>query len=43
MGIGASTRQNTRIGRNSIIGGQAMVIGTVPEGAVVKGVPGRAK
>ena len=43
VGIGASTRQNTRIGRNSIIGGQAMVIGEVPEGAVVKGVPGRAK
>ena len=41
VGIGASTRQNTRIGRNSIIGGQAMVIGEVPEGAVVKGVPGR--
>ena len=41
VGIGACTKQRIHIGRNSIIGGQAMVIGPVPEGSVVVGVPGR--
>ncbi len=41
VGIGASTRQNTRIGSNSIIGGQSMVTGTVPEGSLLVGVPGK--
>ncbi len=42
MGIGASTRQNAYIGANSVIGGQAMVIGNVPASSVIIGVPGKA-
>lgn len=42
VGIGVATKQRIHIGRNSIIGGQAMVIGPVPEGSVVVGVPGKA-
>jgi sugar O-acyltransferase (sialic acid O-acetyltransferase NeuD family) len=41
VGIGAATRQNTHIGRNSIIGGQAMITATVPEGTLMVGVPGK--
>ena len=41
VGIGAATRQNVHIGRNSIIGGQAMVLGKVPPHSTVKGVPGK--
>ena len=42
-GIGASTRQNVRIGKNSVIGGQAMVIADVPENSVAIGVPAVVK
>lgn len=41
MGIGASTRQNVRIGQNAVIGGQSMVIRNVPPKTKVIGVPGR--
>ncbi|MDW7762094.1 MAG: hypothetical protein SCM96_15840 [Acidobacteriota bacterium] len=43
MGIGSATRQNARIGRGSTIGGQAFVIGNVPEGSIVMGIPGKPK
>jgi sugar O-acyltransferase (sialic acid O-acetyltransferase NeuD family) len=41
IGIGASSRQNVRIGNNSVIGGQAMVIKSVLPGSIVMGVPGK--
>lgn len=42
VGIGVSTRQNVRIGTNSVIGGQSMVISNVPANSTIVGVPGRA-
>jgi len=41
IGIGAATKQNINIGRNSIIGGQAMVVKDVPPHSLVIGVPGK--
>lgn len=41
VGIGACTKQSIHIDHNSIIGGQAIVIGPVPEESLVVGVPGR--
>jgi|SRR5699024_7028413 len=41
MGIGSSTLQNIRIGKNSKIGGQAMVINPVETETVVAGVPAK--
>lgn len=41
MGIGAATRQNVRIGKGSVIGGQSMVIKNVPTGSVHAGVPAK--
>ncbi|MBK8486691.1 MAG: hypothetical protein IPL48_02775 [Bacteroidetes bacterium] len=41
VGIGVSTKQNIRIGKNSVIGGQTMIINdVVPESKIV-GVPGK--
>lgn len=41
VGIGVSTRQNVRIGTNSVIGGQSMVLRDVPANSTLVGVPGR--
>lgn len=41
MGIGSATLQNVRIGNGSIVGGQSMVIGDVPDNSKVVGVPAR--
>jgi sugar O-acyltransferase (sialic acid O-acetyltransferase NeuD family) len=43
VGIGVSTRQNIRIGRGAVIGGQSMLVKNVNAGAIVKGVPGKEK
>jgi len=41
MGIGAATRQQVRVGKDAVIGGQCMLVRDVPPGARVAGVPGR--
>jgi sugar O-acyltransferase (sialic acid O-acetyltransferase NeuD family) len=41
VGIGACTIQNIEIGKGCIIGGQSMVINSVPSGATVAGVPSK--
>ncbi len=41
MGIGVSTIQDVRIGADSIVGGQSMVIKDVDPGTTVAGVPAR--
>ena len=41
MGIGAATKQNIIVGRDSVIGGQTMLIRNVEPGAKVAGVPGK--
>lgn len=41
LGIGSCTRQNVKIGRFSTVGGQCMVVKSIPENAVIVGVPGR--
>lgn len=41
IGIGASVREGTRIGDWALVAGGAMVIGDVPPGARVAGVPAR--
>jgi sugar O-acyltransferase (sialic acid O-acetyltransferase NeuD family) len=41
VGIGACTRQNARVGKNAVVGGQSMVVSDVPSGAVVKGIPAK--
>ena len=41
LGIGASTKQNVRIGKFSRIGGQSMLVRDVVAGSIVRGVPGR--
>lgn len=41
MGIGASTIQNVTIGKNSVVGGQCMVVSDFPEKSKIVGVPGR--
>ena len=41
VGIGVSTRQNVRIGRNSIIGGQSMLVKNVIADSLVVGIPGK--
>ncbi|GAB3203729.1 sugar O-acyltransferase (sialic acid O-acetyltransferase NeuD family) [Pontibacter aydingkolensis] len=41
IGIGVSTRQNVRIGNNSKVGGQTMIIHNVQPNSVVVGVPGK--
>lgn len=40
IGIGVSTRQNIEVGKNSIIGGQTMLIKNVGAGSTIVGVPG---
>jgi sugar O-acyltransferase (sialic acid O-acetyltransferase NeuD family) len=41
VGIGVSTRQNIKVGKNATIGGQSMIVKDVNEGALVKGIPGK--
>lgn len=41
VGIGAATIQNVIVGAGSVVGGQSMVINTVPAGATVAGIPAR--
>jgi UDP-perosamine 4-acetyltransferase len=41
IGIGASVREGTRIGDWALVAGGAMVVGDVPPGARVAGVPAR--
>ena len=41
IGIGVSTLQNIRIGKESKVGGQSMVINTVEPNSIVAGVPAR--
>jgi len=41
IGIGAASRQSTKIGDSVVVGGQSMVLGEVPSNSKVKGVPGR--
>lgn len=41
LGIGSSTKQGVIIGKNSIIGGQAMVISDIPPNSVAYGVPAK--
>ncbi len=41
MGIGASTLQGIRIGADSIVGGQAMVVEDVEAGSTVVGIPAK--
>jgi len=41
FGIGACTRQKIRVGKNSVVGGNAMLIKDVEDNAVVAGVPAR--
>lgn len=41
MGIGAATKQNITIGKDAVIGGQAMLIENVSSGLTVAGVPAR--
>ncbi len=43
VGIGVSTKQNVRIGKGAIIGGQSMVVKNVGAGTIVRGVPGKEK
>jgi len=43
MGIGSSTIQKIKVGNNSIIGGETMLINDVPDGVTVVGVPGKIK
>jgi sugar O-acyltransferase (sialic acid O-acetyltransferase NeuD family) len=42
MGIGSATKQNINIGKNSLVGGQAMLVKDVPPHSLVIGVPGKA-
>lgn len=41
VGIGVSTKQQVKIGKNAIIGGQTMLINDVSESTKIAGVPGR--
>jgi len=41
MGIGSSTIQNVKVGKNSIVGGQAMIVTDIPSESLAKGVPAR--
>lgn len=41
IGIGVSTKQHIRIGDNSVIGGQAMVVNDIPSGSLAYGVPAK--
>lgn len=41
IGIGVATRQNIRIGKLSVIGGQSMLVKDVQEESVITGVPGK--
>jgi sugar O-acyltransferase (sialic acid O-acetyltransferase NeuD family) len=41
IGIGVCTRQNVRIGNNSKVGGQTMIIYDIQSDSVVIGVPGK--
>jgi sugar O-acyltransferase (sialic acid O-acetyltransferase NeuD family) len=41
MGIGVSSKQNVRIGRNAVIGGQSMLTKDVAANTKVVGVPGK--
>lgn len=43
MGIGSATKQNVRVGESSVIGGQSMLIKSIPAKSVVVGVPGRIR
>lgn len=41
MGIGAATKQSVRIGANTVVGGQSMVIADVEKDLVIAGVPAK--
>jgi acyl-[acyl carrier protein]--UDP-N-acetylglucosamine O-acyltransferase len=41
IGIGVSTRQNVKVGKFAVIGGQSMLVRDVAPHAIVLGVPGR--
>lgn len=41
VGIGVASRQNVIVGKYATIGGQSMLINSVPDYAVVTGVPGK--
>ena len=41
MGIGSSTLQSVQIGSCSIIGGQSIIIGSIPSKSTVKGIPAK--
>jgi len=41
MGIGSSTLQSITIGPKSIVGGQSIVIDSIPSESIVKGVPAK--
>lgn len=41
FGIGACTRQKVRIGKNSVVGGNAMLIKDIEDNVVVAGVPAK--
>jgi sugar O-acyltransferase (sialic acid O-acetyltransferase NeuD family) len=41
IGIGASTKQNIRIGKKAVIGGQSMLVKDVAPNALITGVPGK--
>lgn len=41
IGIGVSSKQNIRVGKQAIVGGQSMLINDVPPGALITGVPGK--
>lgn len=41
LGIGAATKQFISIGSDCVVGGNAMVVSTVPNGLVVKGIPAK--
>jgi sugar O-acyltransferase (sialic acid O-acetyltransferase NeuD family) len=41
LGIGSATKQSIKIHDNSIVGGQSMVIGDVPENSIVAGIPAK--
>lgn len=43
FGIGAVARPGTRIGSKAIVGAGAVVVSAIPEGAIVTGIPAKAR
>lgn len=41
MGIGSATKQNIVVGKDAIVGGQAMLVKNVPAGSKVAGIPAK--